>query len=81
MHGEYKVKQRSYFKVYFYHKTNFRQKSQTGSATTHPSLLLNGYSGFSLGLKRLEREGNPSLPSIAEVKNEWDHTFCTLPYC
>ena len=39
-----------------------------------PSLLLSGYYGRFVGIKRPERDVNHSPTSCAEVKNEWSYT-------
>jgi hypothetical protein len=44
-----------------------------------PSLLFNGYRGFSPGIKRPGREADHSPPTSANVKNTWIHTS-TPPY-
>jgi hypothetical protein len=45
-----------------------------------PGLLLNGYRGSFLGVKRIGRGVEHGLPTGAEVKNEWNYTSAP-PIC
>jgi hypothetical protein len=52
---------------------SLHHRVQTGSGAQPASYPMDT-GGFSLGLKRLEREADHSPPSSAEVKNAWSYT-------
>jgi len=56
-------------------KRFFSSSELPGRLWGPPIPLFIGYQGSFPGVKRPRRQVNHSPPSIAEVKNEWRHTF------